>query len=159
MATLTTFGVAATDIAERLQNYGVGTATGPTQTQVDAIIDGQAGLWCSLLYGMGVVAPQSVTATHPVFQLSREWIILRSAAQAMRARERFNPDLANAWIEETDALWERVKAMPGLLTDLRPTGENAPNLNWSPTNALAAQARLAIASQSVAIQNGAVYKV
>ena len=44
MATLTTFGVAATDIAERLQNYGVGTATGPTQTQVEAIIDGQAGL-------------------------------------------------------------------------------------------------------------------
>lgn len=159
MATVTTFGVVPSDIAERLQNFTASTASGPTATQIEGIILGQAGLWCSLLTGMGVADPASVTATQPIYQLSREYVILMSSARAMQSRERSNTELSESWIQDARRILEDVKAMPALLTDLRPTGANAPNLNWSPTNDLATQERLALASQSQAVRNGAVYRV
>jgi len=159
MATVTTFGVVPSDIAERLQNFTASTTSGPTSTQIEGIIKGQAGLLCSLLYGMGVADPASVTTTHPAYQLCREYVILMSAARSMQSRERSNPELANSWVEDADRWLDRIKEMPALLTDLRPTGPNAPNLNWSPTNDLANQERLALSSQSQAVRNGAVYRV
>lgn len=159
MPAITTFGVTASDIAERLQNFTVGTSSGPSTAQVGKIIDGQAGIWCSLLYSMGVQAPSTVPSTHAIYQLSREYIILRACAQAMRSRERFNPDVASAWVDESDRIFEMVKTTPSMLTDLRPTEYDSPNLGWSPSNDLANQARLAVYSPSQAIRNGAVYKV
>lgn len=159
MATVTTFGVTSSDIAERLQNYTANSVSGPTSGQVDKIILGSAGIICSLLYSMGVADPSSVTTTHPIYQYCREYVIKRSTAEALRSRERNNPDLSNRLIDETDKLFDDLRNNPSMLTDLRPTGENAPNLNWSPANAAAEQYRLTLASQSQAVRNGAVYKV
>jgi hypothetical protein len=113
MADYYTFGVVPADIGRYLPRVAFDATSQPTLTDAVAIIDDHAADLCAFLTGMGL-SVQGVNAqpTTAMYRQCQRYILMRFAAQVIRARSQNSQTLADRLDEEADALMKRLREIP-----------------------------------------------
>ena len=121
MADYYTFGVVPADIGRYLPRVAFDTTSQPTLTDAQAIINDHAADLCAFLTGMGL-SVQGVNAqpTTAMYRQCQRYILMRFAAQVMRARQQNSQTMADRLDEEADALMKRLREIPPDLGTGRP---------------------------------------
>lgn len=160
MADYYTFGVVPADIGRYLPRVAFDATSQPTLTDAVAIIDDHAADLCAFLTGMGL-SVQGVNAqpTTAMYRQCQRYILMRFAAQVIRARSQNSQTLADRLDEEADALMKRLREIPPDLGNARPVSATSPNILHSNADYSGEIYAKSILSQSRLAINAAVDKM
>ena len=160
MADYYTFGVVPADIGRYLPRIAFDATSQPTLVQAGEIIDDHAADLCAFLTGMGL-SVQGINGqpTTAMYRQCQRYILMRFAAQVMRARQQNSQTMADRLDEEADALMKRLREIPPDLGNARPVSTTAPNILHSNADYPGAIYAKSILSQSRLAVNAAVDKM
>lgn len=160
MADYYTFGVVPADIGRYLPRIAFDATSQPTLTDAQAIINDHAADLCAFLYGMGV-GPQGVfnQPTSAMYRQCQRYILLRFAAQVIRARSQNSQTMADRLDDEADALMKRLREIPQDMGSTRPVSSVSPNIMHSNADYPGEIYAKSILSQSRLAINAAVDKM
>ena len=153
MADFYTFGVVPADIGRYLPRIAFSDITQPTLADAAEIINDHAADICAFLYGMSVNVPAlAAEPTTATYRNCQRYILLRFAAQVMRARSQSSDTAADKWDDTADAIRDRLRKTPQDLGSTRPTSLTAGNIFHSSAdypetiyrNSILSRSRLAI---------------
>ena len=171
MADFYTFGVVPADIGRYLPRIAFSTDTQPTLADASEIINDHAADICAFLYGMSVnVQALAAAPTSATYRNCQRYILLRFAAQVMRARSqsstwsrkllsaragsslRSSDTAADKWDDTAEEIRERLRKTPQDLGTTRAVSLTAGNIFHSSAdypetiyrNSILSRSRLAI---------------
>lgn len=130
-----TFGVQPSDIGRYLPRVAFSTDTQPTLADAQEIIIDHAADLCGFLIGMGVDIPTLAADTGAtMYRNCQKYILLRFAAQVLRARAQNSATMADELDREAKELWDRLRVHVQDMAKTRPNGLFSPNILRSNAN-------------------------
>lgn len=130
-----TFGVVPADIGRYLPRVAFSATTQPTDTQALAIIEDHAADLCGFLIGMGVsISTLSADTGATMYRNCQKYILLRFAAQVLRARQQNSDTMADRLDDEAKEQWDRLRVHVQDMAKTRPNGLFSPNILRSNAN-------------------------
>lgn len=144
------FGVTAAVVAQYVGGTAFSANTIPTATTVESMIARVSAKWSGLLESRGVdVSELDALPTSQLYLLSQEWIAKTVAMDAIAARERTFPPIAEHYRDQCAAVRQEVIDRTSALLDGQSTAAGAPGLVDSHVSR-AAYVRRALASGPLA---------
>lgn len=130
-----TFGVVPADIGRYLPRVAFSATTQPTDTQALAIIEDHAADLCGFLIGMGVsISTLAADTGATMYRNCQKYILLRFAAQVLRARQQNSDTMADRLDDEAKEQWDRLRVHVQDMAKTRPNGLFSPNILRSNAN-------------------------
>ena len=129
------FQVVPADIGRYLPRIAFSATTQPTDTQAVEIINDHAADLCGFLIGMGVNIPTlAADSGATMYRNCQKYILLRFAAQVLRARQQNSDTMADRLDDEAKQVWDRLRVHVQDMAKTRPNGLFSPNILRSNAN-------------------------